>query len=289
MNNKSSVQLRIEIIRTIFQEAKHFASKLPDFDELFHYLESTDAEFRSVAYEGASMALAQNDFIQNHSIKKWNQFVKITTNQASHVHIGLGWAIAADSISALSFLNTIHPMMQSRVWDGCGFYSGIFKYRTSIKNQETQSFVTEKDFPAFDQGLGRSLWYSCKGDVNAVAENIKKFSSLRHPDLWRGVGIASVYVGGCDVNIYKSFFSLAGKHRKQLGIGVAMVAKSRSLTNCLNQYTELACNVWCNLSARDVLELAISHESSANTFASWLDQIAKEIITSDKKSHLSIQ
>lgn len=287
MNQQIIVESKIETIRTIFQDAKTFAQAHHDCEMLINYLENTSTEFRSVAYEGAAMAIAQKDFLTGNTSFNWNQLVSAAGNQSGHVHVGLGWAVAATPNVELSFINTIHPMMQFRIWDGCGYYKGVFKHRMAVKNQLRPEFLKTKDFQAFDQGLGRSLWYCFKGDIEKVAQVIQNFSVSRHADLWRGVGIASVYVGGCDESTFQSLSTYAGKFNNQLAIGVSMVARSRILANSFTSDTETACNVWCNMNAKEVMELAINLASSAHSFESWLTKMENEITNSKEEYSLS--
>ncbi|MBL0272347.1 MAG: DUF1702 family protein [Chitinophagaceae bacterium] len=77
-----------------------------------------------------------------------------------------------------------------------GYYAGLFKGRRTIKNQLVPDGIGAQELQGFDQGLGRRLWYNARGEVKEVARLIQTFTSTRHPDLWRGIGIACGYVGG---------------------------------------------------------------------------------------------
>lgn len=288
----TTVADRMENIKTIFQDAKDHAEAVEDTNELIIYLENTrpndssvgraNPEFISVAYEGASMGLALKDFSDSAPLKHWNSFMNVSENHAAHICVGLGWAVALQKPSDLSFLNTLNPMMRFRVWDGCGYYDGMFRQRQTIKNQIRHGYISENSFQAYDQGLGRCLWYLCKGDETKIPEMLQQFSSSRHPDLWRGVGIACAYVGGCGEVIFKTLSSAAQQHRVQLGIGAAMAAKARIHANSITKDIELACNAWCNLSAQQATRLMVKTEASANdSFNAWLLQMETEIKNSN--------
>lgn len=280
-NNKMSSNIisgRMENIRIVFQDSKRFASEYENIDTLIKHLENLDSESRSVAYEGASMSLALKDFFAGNSLTLWNSLLSVSSQHAGQIHIGLGWAIAEAKPDDLSFMNSINPKIEFRVWDGCGYYDGLFRQRQTIKNQTRQEYVSEKNFKAYDEGIGRSVWYNCKGDAIKVAEMIQTFSPPRHHDLWRGVGIACSYVGGGDESILKNIFSLAEKNAVQLCIGTSMVAKSRSLANTVTKDIELACNVWCHLSAHKAMVLAVKAESGGDSFESFLSQMEKYIM-----------
>ena len=110
--------------------------------------------------------------------------------------IGLGWAFAKTEISPTPYLESLHRVMNRMVFDGMGYYYGLFKGRKTVKNQLIPEGIEEQELHGFDQGLGRRLWYISKGEVNELVQLIQPFHFSRHADLWRGVGIACGYVGG---------------------------------------------------------------------------------------------
>jgi|SRR6185436_10805630 len=277
MTSINTIQARMENIRTIFEDAKNHADGCDHLDGLIKHIENTDPEFRSVAYEGAAMSLALKDFFSNNVLKLWNSLLDISHHHEGQVHTGLGWAIAEARPDDLSCMKTVNPKIAFRVWDGCGYYYGIFRQRHSIKNQTRQEHVSENNFKAYDQGIGRSMWYNCKGNPAKVAEMVQTFSVSRQDDLWRGVGIACSFAGGSDESILKDLFSLAGKNSVHLSLGAAMVAKSRSQSNTITKHIELACKIWSNLSVQDAELLFSKSESSADSFESFLSKMELEI------------
>lgn len=277
MSTNDFVASKMENIKNVFQDAKEYASKQEGLDELIGYLETKDPEFRSVAFEGASMELGLQDFLKNNSLKTWKTFMTRSKIHAPQVHIGLGWAIAQEKHNT-SVLNEIESNMLFRVWDGCGYYDGIFRQRQTIKSQNRLDYIPEKDFQAYDQGLGRSLWYICKGDESKIPGMIQPFPPTRHSNLWRGIGIACSYVGGCKSDKLNTLLSLSGKYRTQLGIGAALVAKSRLQSMLITKDIELACKIFCNLNLEEAMSATIKTEDLTNfAFESWLEKMEMEI------------
>ncbi len=248
------IAAKMENIKTIFQSAQDNATKQNDIGELIKQLETIDSEFLSVGYEATSMELALKDFQSDESMKSWNTFVTLSKNHAPQVYVGLGWAIAKEKHVDKLFLDALNPEMRFRVWDGCGYFDGIFRQRQVIKNQSRLEYILENDFHSYDQGLGRSLWYICKGDENKIQEMVEAFATERHADLWRGIGIACSYVGGCEESALKKLIVSAKEHSAQLGIGATLVAKSRILSNCLTKDIELNCKIFRNMSAKEAME-----------------------------------
>lgn len=282
MNHKKDISLQIEKIKSIFQNSKEFCTEEDNLNLLIQHLENTGPEFRSVAYEGASMALALKDLTKGDSLNHWRAFIK--GQGADHErqgHSGLGWAIAQQGRSALPFFEMLSPLMRFCVLDGCGYYDGIFKQRQTIKARKPPETFKGQLLEAYDQGVGRSLWYLFKGEEEKIKETINTFSPERHSSLWRGIGVASVYVGGCDENHLKSLQLSAGEHQTQLALGAILAARSRVQAKAVTPDVELACRVWCNLSVEDAMILSVKAETDiTNTnesFGTWLSKMKEEL------------
>ena len=202
-------------------------------------------------------------------------------NYAPHVHIGLGWAIAKRKLSSLFFLDTLNSLMLYRVLDGCGCYDGIFKQIQTIHNKVRPEYIDEDNFDAYDQGIGRSLWSICKGDSEKISDLIEGFSPSRHRDLWRGVGIACSFVGGCSESTLNALFFSSADHSLQLALGAAIVAKSRIQTNSVTKDSEMTCSLWCNLSvlqARTIAEEPPYAIIPEDAYKQWLRKMEAQLL-----------
>jgi hypothetical protein len=169
------------------------------------------------------------------------EFLKRAKKHTKQVLIGIGWAIAQEKNRSLIFTEMFDEAMLYSIWDGCGYYDGFLRQRQTIKNQNRLTYIDPKDYKAYDEGIGRSLWYLSKGDTEKVQKMVQGFSVDRHSDLWRGIGIACSYVGGFDESTLVSLRISAGEHAKQLYIGNAMVKASRMEAASPTIDMEVAC------------------------------------------------
>lgn len=282
MDCEKEISFRIEKIKTIFQTATDISTAEKNLDTLIDHLETTDSEFRSIAYEGASMAIAQLDIEKNNTLSVWHTFNERAGAHAAQTHAGLGWAIAQQNRSALPFLETLSPLLRFRVLDGYGYYEGIFRQRQSIKNQRSPEAFDSKMLQAYDQGIGRSLWYTSKGNVEKLEVMIAGFPSDRHAALWIGIGVACAYVGGCDENLLRSLLSASQKHKTQLATGAALAARARVQADAITNDVDLACRTWCHMSAQEAMLLTVEAEPSSSlnsndSYALWLSQIEQKL------------
>ncbi len=283
MSAENSVQGKMETIQNTFLHVQDIFFESPDWRRHVAELESTAIEFRSIAYESASMSIALEDLKQGEQLTNWLQFInEAASANATQVHVGLGWAFAQALKNPIVYLPDLNPMMRYRVLDGYGYYEGIFKRRRSIINHLKLQVEDAVASSALDQGIGRSIWYLNKGNIEDAKTMIEGFAVERHKDLWRGLGIAIAYVGGCNEEILQEIFSKAGSFKAQLASGAVMALVSRDAAKYISADTELACKVWCQQNAEQILELNYSIKSkmdlnSANAYSNWISDLEKNL------------
>ncbi len=279
MSAEISVQGKMDAIQNTFLYVQDIFFESPDWKQHIAELESTDIEFRSIAYESASMSIALEDLKQGEQLTNWFQFLnEAASAHATQVHVGLGWAFAQSLKNPVPCLPKLNPMLRYRVLDGYGYYEGIFRRRRSIINHLKLQVEDTVASAALDQGLGRSIWYLNKGNFDDAKTMIERFAAERHKDLWRGLGIAISYVGGCSEEGLQEIFSKADSYKTQLATGAVMALVSRDAAKYISTDTELACKVWCNKTVEQTLAFNYSIKikldlQSDDAYDSWIAKI----------------
>ncbi len=281
MSAQISVQGKMDAIQNNFLHVQDIFFESPNWKQHVAELEAADIEFRSIAYESASMSIVLEDLKQGEQLTNWFQFLNESASaHATQVHVGLGWAFAQALKNPMPYLSELHPMMRYRVLDGYGYYEGIFRRRRSIINHLKLEAADAIASAALDQGLGRSIWYLNKGIIDDAKTMIEGFAIGRQKDLWRGLGIAIAYVGGCDEDTLGEIFSKADSFKTQLATGAAMALVSRDSAKYISTDTELACKVWCKQDAEQILELNNAIKSkldlqSDDAYEKWISELEK--------------
>jgi len=239
---------RMETIRHLFIDTKSFCELNYDLNAIKNYLENIPPLFRSIAYESASMSIAVKSFEANNSLENWHPFSDgIAKNHRAQVYIGLGWAIAKQNLLFGAIVSKFDNALQCYVADGCGYYDGSFRQRQTILSQQLPVYLAVTLLPLYDQGVGRSLWYTYNADVDRIKNKVETFSAGRQPLLWKGIGIAVAYMGGCDDKLLKDIFESAGGCTVQLAEGAALAVKSRAEANATTNDTEHCARLWTAL------------------------------------------
>ena len=262
-----------EKIRSVFLETQLFYAKHDNLPALIAYLEQTEKEFSSIAYESASMAIALKSFEADTFPHEWLLFASgAAAAHHAQVYVGLGWAIAKFNFPFLTAVKKLDSRFYFRIADGCGYYDGSFKHRRTVTNKELPVYLPTAAMPMYDQGVGRSIWYTEKADIHKICSKIETFATSRHADIWRGVGIAVAYVGGCDDADLKTLLQHAATNGFQLACGAALAARSRMMANTMTADTKRCSRLWFTLTVDDAIIV------NEDVYCNWIKEIEEQLV-----------
>jgi hypothetical protein len=175
----------------------------------------------------------------------------------------------------LRMLDRLDPLLRWLALDGYGFHQGYFRSNDYVEQARTPNVPRGYAQRAFDQGLGRSLWFVRGADVQRIAQTIGRFPESRRADLWSGVGLAAAYAGGIESADLQALRRLAQPYLSELAQGAAFAAKARDKAGNPASHTELACEVLCGMSAHVAARLAgdalstIRPDGSGECYEAW--------------------
>ncbi|HSL84186.1 MAG TPA: DUF1702 family protein [Thermoanaerobaculia bacterium] len=215
---------------------------------------------RGFAFEGAAMALALLDYLSlSPGSSRAGRLGSFLEGPAwSHrylVHVGVGWTLARVPRRLGPLLRRFEPSFRWLVVDGYGFHHGYFGWPRAVGRQAVPRRLRGYARSAFDQGLGRSLWFVCGASPERIATTVAAFDEARRGDLWSGVGLACAYAGGVGPEAVAQLGELAGGWLPDLAQGAAFAATARQAADDPAPDTELACRVLCGLDPAQAAEL----------------------------------
>src|SRR4029078_8905450 len=118
-----SVGRKMEYIQKVFLGIQECMQKDQKLEDLISFLDQEPPEFRSVAYESASMEIALQELTCGKELSNWKKFYQLSARAHTfHMYIGLGWAFAKTEIFPTPYLESLHPVMNWMVFDGMGYY-----------------------------------------------------------------------------------------------------------------------------------------------------------------------
>jgi hypothetical protein len=251
------VRGRLERVGETFLDGYHCALDNQEPERLAARLADVEVAFRGFAFEGAAMAVDLLDQIRPWRKPIFPRFVSGPGDPHVYmVHVGMGWSLARTPWRMEARLSRLDPLLRWLVLDGYGFHEGYFHWSRYAAGASRPKRLRGYALRAFDQGLGRSMWFIGGADPEWIAAAIARFPDSRHRDLWSGVGLACAYAGGAGVEAIQRLRLASGDDYPHLAQGVAFAAGARSRAGNPAEHTELSCALLCDLSAQKAAELS---------------------------------
>jgi hypothetical protein len=260
-----SLREHLKSVEQLFTNSCTEALKDQGLDKLIEKFGDVDPEFAGVFFEGTAMGLAIVDFVSPSRADRWKRLQKdFGASHAFTLHAGLGMAMAKLEIrldqrfGTQGILDQYDPNYRAVIIDGYAFYLGYFDPARYIEKRFLPEPFSSKRSGAFDQGLGRSLWFSQRGNVRKIRAAIMRFAEHRQANLWAGVGLACAYSGGVGERRVTRLKNSADTHKKQLARGAALAALVRLQAGNMTDHTEAACQLLGGQSADELAQSVVS-------------------------------
>lgn len=284
---EDSVRERLEQVGLTFLKGYHTALAGTCVSEIAAQLDTIAPNLRGFGFEGAAMGLAIRDFLPPWNTRWLHEFLDGPGSAHVYmVYVGIGWWYARLQRPLSKLPPHWDPLLGWLILDGYGFHEGYFHWPRYLTQQKTATRLSGYARRAFDQGLGRSLWFIKGANVERIAQTITTLHPHRHSDLWAGVGLACAYAGGASASTIKCLQNLAGEeHQCALAQGAAFAAKARLRANNLVDHTETACEVLCGASAveaahvTDMALVQLPSDSDIPSYEIWRQRIQRHFAT----------
>ena len=276
-NDVPGVRERLERAGTAFVDGYNAAiADRGDLAKLMAALDAQPRDLHGFAYEGASMALVLVDVLGRG--RQWRKLLELAPQHVYLMLVGAGWAMARLHLRALPKLaRDLDDASWPLLYDGYGFHQGFFRAQQYVRRQ-TRPPLRGYALRAFDQGLGRSLWFVEGASATRIASTIASFEAARRDDLWSGAGLACGYAGGLDVRGIAELSEEAGPHRSALAQGVVFAGAARERAGNSTDATARACRVVCALDPPDAHRLGLEALEKAGPgplrYEAWRRNIA---------------
>jgi len=262
--------------------------------ELERRLALIEPEQRGFAYEGATMGYTILDAMPGGGRDRTRELLEGPGKPHIFLtYIGIGFAMARLPRplwkNILPELTKVpyHPTMSWLAVDGYGFDRAYFDTRRWVDEQAEPSPYPWAGQPeyfarAFDQGVGRALWFIHGGQPEAVAAAVNRFAATRRPDLWSGVGLAATFAGGCDQAGLAVLRRAAGEHFDELALGVVFAVKARTYSSYVPAHTRIAAGALADLTVDAAREIADRTENPSDVdgpeppYERWRERIRAE-------------
>lgn len=280
----AETQHHLETIGATFLHGYHLALAEDSPTVIARQLNRLDPELAGFAFEGAGMGLALSDLFA-----PWQHRFQVFLDGPGQahtymIHVGLGWMYARLKRTLSRPPAALSPLLGWLALDGYGFHEGYFHPVATIDRQQKPTRLTGYARRAFDQGVGRSLWFVKGAQPALIADAIDAFAPDRQADLWAGVGLACAYAGGIRLAEIDRLLLLAGQaHRPHLGQGAAFAAQARRRAGYLAAHTQLACEILCGVTAYQAADITdqalidLPADADEPAYEIWRQRIRRQL------------
>lgn len=222
---------------------------------------------RGFAYEGATMACAIRDAMGPRGHRTSDL---LRGGGRPHIflnYIGIGFAMAKLPRPLWKKLvpdlhePDLYPAMSWLCVDGYGFDRAYFDTGTWVEGQRLDTPYDWDGAPsywqrAFDQGVGRALWFIHGGHVGHVSAAVRAFAEDRRADLWSGAGLAATFAGGSTAAGLAALRAEAGDFAGHLAQGAVFAAKARHHAGYVPEHSSAAVHAFTGHTVEAVARLA---------------------------------
>lgn len=277
----------LEEIGRAFIRGYNAAILVTSVPELEGCLESIAADLRGFAYEGAAMGRELMDGLIPGRRDRFNILCSspLAARHIYMLHVGAGWAWARLPWRFKPRMQSADPLLRWLAIDGFGFHQGFFHGRRFVEKQDVPRLCRGYALRAFDQGLGRSLWFVRGAQPERIAWTIQRFERNRRADLWAGAGLSATYAGGVSSEDLSNLKSLARGYEQHLAQGAAFAATARLHAGNVTLQTRLACQALCGVSVDRAAEVtdealeALPKDAEVPAFEVWRTRIQAALVS----------
>lgn len=286
------IRRHLEHIGETFLAGYNCALLEDDARSVQDFVAELDPDYRGFAVEGATMGAAVADAVSLGADRLRAWMVLNEPEYTYLTHAGAGWALARMPWRRKPIFRSTDPIHGWLVYDGLGFHDAYFKpIRISRGWRRIRRGYAAN---AYDQGIGRALWFVSGGDPLRAAAVISAFPEARRSDLWSGLGLALAYAGGADERILANVLLAAGPLRPCLAQGAAFAAEARLRARHLPVHAATAVSILTGRDPENIVRLVrqLRHQlPSAETaelprYEIWRRVVQRALAETKRGSHV---
>jgi len=274
-------QSTLEQIGRVFIGGFNASLAARDLGAVLQHVDGIPVAERGFAAEGATMGAAVADAVPFGRPMFPECIAAFKSDFTYLAHVGSGWALARVPWRRKRILAPLDPVHRWLAIDGLGFHDTYFYHRSVVVagwRRKQSGYATH----AYDQGVGRALWFVSGGSIAAAIRLLSSFAIERQSDLWSGLGLAMTYAGPVAGDDIIDALKAAGGNAASFAQGVAFACEARALARHVPDHTHLAAQeVWKRAPGEVVTLVRESRRCLSNAetdpprYQIWRDNVAR--------------
>lgn len=266
-------------------------------DDLKSFVASLDGmriTDRVVLFEGAFSGAVCLDVTRPLEYSRAKQLASLAPQHIARLGLGVGHALANLGVAADITPEVANHYLGWLAMDAYGMHDGYFNWFDRVHEMKTPEGLPPFAAEAFDQGLGRALWFIAGSDWRIIEQLVERFSYNRRFSLWRGIGLMAGFWGAEDEQQLKKLFKAASTFRPFFQQGAAQAVCMRFDMDDVADHNDSAAKLICGGSTSEVADLARTRMEKfagevldSKIYFSWQNELVdffSETATSKKKT-----
>lgn len=251
-------------------------------EQIARFISEIPAQLRGFAAEGAAMGTAVSDALPFRTALFPEILALLDRDFTYLAHVGAGWALARVPWRKRQILKRLDPLHRWLAFDGLGFHDCYFYPRKVLNGwrRERGIYATR----AYDQGVGRALWFVGGGSAVRGAREIWRLAGQRHGDLFSGLGLAMAYAGPATREDIQDLLELSGREHCHVAQGLAFACEARARAGHIPAHTHAAAHaLGFEASALSALvrrsRESLSEGDGEPRYEAWRRRVSVEIVS----------
>jgi hypothetical protein len=249
-----SSQSALEIIGQTFIGGYNTAILSHDVRDVLQYVSCIPSTERGFAVEGAAMGAVIADALHIRGALFAAILEAFKRDFTYLIHVGAGWSFAYLPWRRRQIVRLLDPLHSWLAFDGLGFHDTYFHHTRILAGWRRPG--SGYALRAYDQGVGRALWFVAAGCATKAAGLVSGFRASRQSDLWSGLGLAMAYAGPLKAGEIESICQRTGVHEPSFAQGIAFACEARVLASYVPSHTDVAARAVSGADARFLAQLA---------------------------------
>ena len=243
-------------VLAFFAEAANTVRPNTDIDDWVKSLGSLKITERIVAYEASFATAVCLDVSNPQEQSRTARMLELSPEHIAGLGLGVGHALSTLNISADITPSISEHYLGWMAMDAYGMSEGYFRWCDRIYAVKTPPDLPPLAMSAFDQGLGRGIWFAANGDAAMIHGLVERFPLWRQPNLWRGVGLMTSFWGAEDEFSMKQLLRFSKQFRPFFQQGAAHGVSFRCDLDEVTEYTKAAAQLICGATVSEINELS---------------------------------
>lgn len=254
-------------------------------DDLVHLVKSFDSlkmTERVVACEGAFTAAICLDISKPLDFSRADQLANLAPTHIAGLGLGVGHALSTLGVAADISPSIAENYLGWLALDAYGMHEGYFRWFDSVHNMRVPKGLSPLAQEAFDQGLGRGLWFIAECDAETISNLVGRFPVTRRSSLWRGIGLMTGFWGAEDEKEIKRLLRFSGPFRAFFQQGIAQAVHMRFEMDEIVDHTDAACEIALGASteematfASELIQTIPGSPADSRTMHRWQNEIVE--------------